>query len=45
MNKILVALAGLVLFQERTTPGNLASIVVGLAAGTVFVLAKGYVVK
>lgn len=45
MNKVIVALAGIILFQEPTTAGNLASIAVGLGAGTLFVMAKAYVVK
>ncbi len=45
MNKVLVALAGIVLFEETTTWSNLASIGVGLLAGTLFVMAKAYVVK
>mmetsp|Transcript_6321 Transcript_6321/g.13954 ORF Transcript_6321/g.13954 Transcript_6321/m.13954 type:complete len:367 (-) Transcript_6321:835-1935(-) len=42
LNKILVAVAGILLFAEPTTLRNLMSIVVGLAAGVIFVLAKAY---
>lgn len=40
MNKVAVAVAGVVLFHEAASWRNLASIALGLAAGVVFVLAK-----
>ena len=42
MNKILVAVAGIVLFHEAPTMRNMASISLGLLAGVIFVFAKGY---
>jgi hypothetical protein len=43
MNKVFVALAGVTLFHEASSMGNLASIGLGLAAGCLFVAAKAYV--
>jgi GDP-mannose transporter len=40
LNKIPVAIAGILLFNAQTTPANLASICVGLIAGVLFVKAK-----
>ncbi|MEW5305018.1 MAG: hypothetical protein WDW36_007589 [Sanguina aurantia] len=40
MNKILVAVAGILIFQEATSTKNMASIGVGLIAALVFVCAK-----
>ena len=40
MNKVVVAVVGVWLFQERATPVNLVSIALGLAAGILFVFAK-----
>ena len=40
LNKIPVALVGLLAFHEPTNPKNLASIILGLLAGVVFVQAK-----
>ena len=40
LNKIIVAVAGIILFKEPTNTNNVSSIIVGLAAGIVFVLAK-----
>lgn len=40
LNKIPVAIIGLLVFREPTNPKNLASIILGLAAGVVFVYAK-----
>lgn len=40
LNKIPVAVVGLVVFQEPTNPKNLASIILGLLAGVLFVQAK-----
>jgi GDP-mannose transporter len=40
LNKIPVAVVGIVLFSAPTTPANLASIAVGLLAGVLFVRAK-----
>jgi GDP-mannose transporter len=40
LNKIPVAIAGILLFNAQTTPANLASICVGLIAGVLFVIAK-----
>ena len=42
LNKIIVAVAGIVLFREPSNTRNLFSIAVGLAAGIVFVLAKSH---
>ncbi len=44
MNKVFVALAGIVIFRETSSFGNLVSIGVGLLAGFLFVYAKAYVV-
>jgi GDP-mannose transporter len=40
LNKIPVAIVGIVIFRAPTTPANLASILVGLIAGVLFVRAK-----
>lgn len=40
LNKIPVAVLGIVAFQETTNPKNLASIIIGLAAGVLFVRVK-----
>lgn len=40
MNKVIVATAGIVLFNESTDWRNLLSIAIGLAAGLVFIFAK-----
>jgi GDP-mannose transporter len=40
LNKIPVAIVGLLVFREPTNPKNLASIVIGLLAGVLFVQAK-----
>jgi len=40
LNKIPVAIVGLVGFKEPTNPQNLASIIIGLAAGVLFVRVK-----
>lgn len=40
LNKIPVAIFGLVIFREPTNPKNLASIILGLLAGVLFVRAK-----
>uniref|UniRef100_A0A7S3QQI0 Sugar phosphate transporter domain-containing protein n=1 Tax=Dunaliella tertiolecta TaxID=3047 RepID=A0A7S3QQI0_DUNTE len=40
LNKIPVAIFGLVIFREPTNPKNLASIILGLLAGVMFVRAK-----
>lgn len=40
LNKIPVAVLGIVAFQESTNPKNLASIIIGLAAGVLFVRVK-----
>lgn len=40
LNKIPVAIVGLFAFHEPTNPKNLASIIIGLAAGVVFAYAK-----
>eukprot|EP00798_Chlamydomonas_sp_ICE-L_P015234 gene15234-21316_t len=40
LNKIPVAIVGLVGFNEPTNPKNLASIIIGLGAGVLFVKAK-----
>eukprot|EP00199_Chlamydomonas_sp_CCMP681_P001907 CAMPEP_0119105438 /NCGR_PEP_ID=MMETSP1180-20130426/3395_1 /TAXON_ID=3052 ORGANISM="Chlamydomonas cf sp, Strain CCMP681" /NCGR_SAMPLE_ID=MMETSP1180 /ASSEMBLY_ACC=CAM_ASM_000741 /LENGTH=363 /DNA_ID=CAMNT_0007090481 /DNA_START=134 /DNA_END=1225 /DNA_ORIENTATION=- len=40
LNKIPVAIVGLMVFQEPTNPQNMASIVIGLLAGVLFVQAK-----
>jgi GDP-mannose transporter len=40
LNKIPVAVFGLVIFREPTNPKNLASIILGLLAGVLFVRAK-----
>eukprot|EP00197_Chlamydomonas_leiostraca_P010279 CAMPEP_0202885236 /NCGR_PEP_ID=MMETSP1391-20130828/41562_1 /ASSEMBLY_ACC=CAM_ASM_000867 /TAXON_ID=1034604 /ORGANISM="Chlamydomonas leiostraca, Strain SAG 11-49" /LENGTH=360 /DNA_ID=CAMNT_0049568479 /DNA_START=49 /DNA_END=1131 /DNA_ORIENTATION=- len=40
LNKIPVAIVGLLVFKEPTNPKNLASIVIGLLAGVLFVQAK-----
>ncbi|KAL6763118.1 hypothetical protein V8C86DRAFT_2507702 [Haematococcus lacustris] len=42
LNKVLVAVAGIILFREVTTVRNLTSIAVGLLAGVIFVFAKAY---
>lgn len=40
LNKIIVAVAGILLFREPSSLANLFSIAVGLSAGIIFVLAK-----
>jgi GDP-mannose transporter len=40
LNKIPVAVVGIVLFHEASSPQNLASIFIGLGAGILFVYAK-----
>lgn len=40
LNKIPVAVLGIVAFQEATNPKNLASIIIGLGAGVLFVRVK-----
>ncbi|KAI8474651.1 MAG: hypothetical protein J3K34DRAFT_406930 [Monoraphidium minutum] len=40
LNKIPVAIVGIVAFHEASTPQNLVSIMIGLAAGILFCLAK-----
>ena len=45
LNKIPVAVVGLTVFMEPTNPKNLASIIIGLAAGVLFVQAKNRAVK
>jgi GDP-mannose transporter len=40
LNKIPVAVVGLAVFHEPTNPKNLASIIIGLLAGVLFVQAK-----
>jgi GDP-mannose transporter len=40
MNKVIVATAGIILFDESSGWRNLLSIAIGLAAGIVFVFAK-----
>lgn len=40
LNKIPVAIVGIVAFHEASNPQNLASIALGLAAGVLFVFAK-----
>jgi hypothetical protein len=40
LNKIPVAVVGILAFHESTNPQNLASILIGLGAGIVFVMAK-----
>ena len=40
LNKIPVAIVGIVIFAAPTTPANIASISVGLLAGVLFVRAK-----
>lgn len=40
MNKVVVAVAGILLFHESSNWRNLLSIAIGLAAGLVFVFAK-----
>jgi hypothetical protein len=42
MNKVVVAVAGIVIFNEVASQRNLASIGMGLLAGIIFVLAKMY---
>lgn len=42
MNKVIVAVLGIVLFRETASLRNLMSIAVGLCAATVFVVAKAY---
>eukprot|EP00877_Chromochloris_zofingiensis_P011944 jgi/Chrzof1/7002/Cz02g07080.t1 len=43
LNKVVVAAVGIWLFQESTEPRNLASIIVGLAAGALLPFIKSYV--
>ena len=45
LNKVIVAVAGLLLFHEANSPRNQMSIGVGLLAGVVFVLAKSSPLK
>jgi GDP-mannose transporter len=40
LNKIPVAIVGIVAFKEASSPKNLASIMIGLGAGILFVLSK-----
>ena len=40
LNKIPVALVGMLVFMEPTNAKNMASIVIGLGAGVLFVFAK-----
>ena len=40
LNKIIVAVLGILLFNESTAPKNLVSIAIGLLGGILFVLAK-----
>jgi len=40
LNKIPVAIVGIVVFHEASTPQNMASIFIGLLAGILFVWAK-----
>ncbi|GAX79970.1 hypothetical protein CEUSTIGMA_g7409.t1 [Chlamydomonas eustigma] len=40
LNKILVAVSGILIFREPTSPQSLISIAIGLAAGVVFAFAK-----
>lgn len=40
LNKIPVAIVGLLVFKEPTNPKNLGSIILGLMAGVLFVQAK-----
>ncbi len=40
LNKIPVAIVGILAFHEATNPQNLASIMIGLGAGILFVFAK-----
>jgi hypothetical protein len=42
MNKVVVAIAGIVIFNEVASQRNLMSIGMGLLAGIIFVLAKTY---
>ncbi len=42
LNKIPVAIVGLLVFQEPTNPKNLGSIILGLLAGVIFVQVKNF---
>lgn len=42
MNKVVVAVAGIVIFNEVASQRNLMSIGMGLLAGIIFVFAKTY---